>query len=183
MPAPICVPVRNAHTQFERCFITLMHQRAQESDIIIVNHHLFFADMAVKGDERGAILPDYSAVIFDEAHDLEDVAGQYFGVSISSYQVDDLARDVSALSHRKQFGSQELDRTLITLADCAARFFALFGANEGRTGFRSHDAFLEKHEETYRDVGRALELISLQLESTEKLHLRSRCYWSLAPAI
>ena len=46
--------------QFERCFITLMHQRAQESDIIIVNHHLFFADLAVKGDERGAIIPDYA---------------------------------------------------------------------------------------------------------------------------
>ncbi len=57
-----------------------MHQRAQESDIIIVNHHLFFADMAVKGDDRGAIIPDYGAVIFDEAHDVEDVAGQYFGV-------------------------------------------------------------------------------------------------------
>lgn len=150
--------------QFERCFITLMHQRAQESDIVIVNHHLFFADLAVKGDDRGAIIPDYGAVIFDEAHDVEDVAGQYFGVSVSSYQFDELVRDVAALSHRKQFGSQELDRTLITLGDVAQRFFILFGGNEGRTGFRSHEAFLEKNEEAYRDVGRALELIALQLE-------------------
>ncbi len=150
--------------QFERCFITLMHQRAQESDIIIVNHHLFFADLAVKGDDRGAIIPDYDAVIFDEAHDVEDVASQYFGVSISSYQFEELVRDISALAHRKNFGSQELDRTLITLGDCASRFLSLFGANEGRTGFRSHDAFLEKHEELYRDVLRALELAALQLE-------------------
>ena len=78
-----------------------MHQKAQESDIIIVNHHLFFADLAVKGDERGAIIPDYGAVIFDEAHDVEDVAGQYFGVSVSSYQFEELARDVAALAHRK----------------------------------------------------------------------------------
>src|SRR5579863_1763311 len=127
--------------QFERCFITLMHQRAAESDLIIVNHHLFFADLAVKGEERGAIIPDYAAVIFDEAHELEDVAGQYFGVSISSGQIDDLARDVAALSHRKQFGSQELDRILITLSERAAHFFNLFGANEGRTGFREHSAF------------------------------------------
>ena len=100
-----------------------MHQRAQESDIIIVNHHLFFADLAVKGDERGAIIPDYGAVIFDEAHEVEDVAGQYFGVSISSYQFEELVRDMSALAHRKQFGSQELDRILITLGDRAAHFF------------------------------------------------------------
>src|SRR6202167_3770468 len=73
--------------QFERCFITRMHQKAQESDIIIVNHHLFFADLAVKGDERGAIIPDYTAVVFDEAHEIEDVAGQYFGVSVSSPQI------------------------------------------------------------------------------------------------
>jgi ATP-dependent DNA helicase DinG len=154
--------------QFERCFITLMHQRAQESDIVIVNHHLFFADLAVKGDERGAIIPDYAAVIFDEAHEVEDVAGQYFGVSVSSYQFDELARDVAGLAHRKQFGSTELDRILSTLGDRAAHFFALFGsrfgAAEGRTSFRAHDAFLEENDPAYRDVLYALELVALQLE-------------------
>ncbi len=150
--------------QFERCFITAMHQKAAESDLIIVNHHLFFADLAVKGEERGAIIPDYAAVIFDEAHELEDVAGQYFGVSISSGQIDDLARDVAALSHRKKFGSQELDRILITLSERAAHFFNLFGPNEGRTGFREHSAFLESNEEQYRDVLYALELTALQIE-------------------
>jgi ATP-dependent DNA helicase DinG len=151
--------------QFERCFITRMHQKASESDLIIVNHHLFFADLAVKEDERGAIIPDYAAVIFDEAHDVEDVAGQYFGVSISSAQVEDLTRDVASLAHRKQFGSQELDRVLITVIERAAQFFGLFGNTaDGRTGFRAHEAFLEKNEEAYRDVLRALELVTLQLE-------------------
>jgi ATP-dependent DNA helicase DinG len=150
--------------QFERCFITRMHQKAGESDLIIVNHHLFFADLAVKEDERGAIIPDYNAVIFDEAHEVEDVAGQYFGVSISSGQVEDLTRDVASLAHRKQFGSEELDRILITLTDRAAQFFGLFNAAEGRTGFRAHSAFLEKNEEAYRDVLRALEMVTLQLE-------------------
>ena len=150
--------------QFERCFITLMHQRAQESDLIIVNHHLFFADLAVKQDDRGAIIPEYGAVIFDEAHDVEDVAGQYFGVGISTYQFDELSRDVLALARRKDFGSQELDRILIALGDCATRFFALFGGNEGRAGFRGHEGFLEEHEEPYRDLLRALELVSIQLE-------------------
>ena len=132
--------------QFQRCFITLMHQKAQESDLIVVNHHLFFADLAVKGDDRGSIIPDYQAVIFDEAHDIEDVAGQYFGVSVSSYQFEDLGRDVLALARRKDFGTQELDRILITLADRASYFFALFSAPDGRSGFRSQSAFLEQNQ-------------------------------------
>jgi len=154
--------------QFERCFITQMHQRANESDIIIVNHHLFFADLAVKaafdGAAMGGILPDYGAVIFDEAHEVEDVAGQYFGISVSTYQFDDLVRDVAALARRKNFGSKELDRFLMTLGDRAMRFFGLFGANEGRTGFRSHDSFLETNHELYQDVLAALEIVALQLE-------------------
>jgi ATP-dependent DNA helicase DinG len=141
-----------------------MHQKAVESDIIIVNHHLFFADLAVKGEELGGIIPEYGAVIFDEAHDIEDVAGQYFGVSVSSYQFEELARDVMSLAHRKEFGSQELDRILLTLQERSTTFLSLFGAAEGRTGFRSHEAFLVKNEEAYRDVLHALELVSLQLE-------------------
>ncbi len=85
--------------QFERCFITKMHQKALESDLIIVNHHLFFADLAVKGDSDAAgIIPEYGAVIFDEAHEVEEVAGQYFGVTVSSYQFDELIRDVGCFS-------------------------------------------------------------------------------------
>ncbi len=150
--------------QFERCFITQMHQRALESDIIIVNHHLFFADLAVKGEEFGGIIPEYGTVIFDEAHEIEDVAGQYFGVSISTYQVQDLARDVSAVSRRKEFGSQELDRILDAVQDRAESFFALFGDTEGRTGFRGQDAFLEQHEEEYNNLLHALELLGAHLQ-------------------
>jgi ATP-dependent DNA helicase DinG len=158
--------------QFERCFITAMHQRAQESDIIIVNHHLFFADLAVKGGpmavarggEAGGIIPDYGAVIFDEAHDIEDVAGQYFGTTVSTYQFEELTRDVAGVARRKNFGSQELDRILTTLGERAAQFFGLFGASEGRSGFRSHEVFLMEHEEAYRDILAALEIVALQLE-------------------
>ncbi len=151
--------------QFERCFITKMHQKALESDLIIVNHHLFFADLAVKGDSDAAgIIPEYGAVIFDEAHDVEEVAGQYFGVSVSSYQFDELIRDVTAIARQKDFSSHELDRILIMVADRANYFLGLFGAAEGRSGFRSHEAFLMKNEDAYRDVLAGLELIALQLE-------------------
>ncbi|HXY07111.1 MAG TPA: DEAD/DEAH box helicase, partial [Terriglobales bacterium] len=85
-------------SSWENCFITEMHRRAIESDIIIVNHHLFFADMAIKQAADGApdagILPEAAAVIFDEAHELEEVASSYFGVSVSNLRFDQLVRDV-----------------------------------------------------------------------------------------
>jgi ATP-dependent DNA helicase DinG len=150
--------------QFERCFITQMHIKANESDLIIVNHHLFFADLNVKGDERGAILPDYRAVIFDEAHEIEDTAGQYFGVGVSSAQIEDLARDTIGLAIRKFFTSEELDKVVQTLNDKSALFFGLLNAPEGRTGYKAQDAFLANYEETYRNVLYALEILALQLE-------------------
>jgi ATP-dependent DNA helicase DinG len=150
--------------QFERCFLTRMHQRAVESDIIIVNHHLFFADLAVKDEDYGGIIPDYTAVIFDEAHEVEDVAGQYFGLSISNYQFQELRRDVAALARQKEFGSQELDRILDALGEHADSFFALFPASEGRSGFRGQEEFLECHGEAYRMVRSALELVGTHLQ-------------------
>ena len=111
--------------QYERCFITLMHQRAAEADIIIVNHHLFFADLAVRRDEMAQILPDYNAVIFDEAHEIEDIAGQYFGFAVSTYRVQDLRRDIAAMSRMRKFGSEELDRILIRLEEISLHFFGL----------------------------------------------------------
>src|SRR5271155_5129746 len=75
--------------EFQRCFVTAMHQRAQEADLIIVNHHLFFADLAIRQDDFGSILPEYSAVVFDEAHEIEDVASDYFGRRVSSYQFEE----------------------------------------------------------------------------------------------
>src|SRR3989441_4200512 len=78
---------------FNPCFLTGMHQRAQEADLVIVNHHLFFADLALKQDDFGSILPEYSAVVFDEAHEMEDVASDYFGRQISNFRFEELARD------------------------------------------------------------------------------------------
>jgi ATP-dependent DNA helicase DinG len=145
--------------QFERCFITLMHQRAQDSDIIIVNHHLFFADLALKDEEQaGGVLPGYDAVVFDEAHELEDVAGQYFGIAISSYRLEDLRRDIAAIARAKDFGSPQLDRALDSLGQAAIQFFALLPQTEGRAAFAGRAAFLEESEDAYRDVLSALEL-------------------------
>ena len=85
---------------YDPCFITRMRQRAIDADVIVVNHHLFFADLALRNGAYGAVLPDYAAVILDEAHQIEDVASEYFGAQISNYQIDDLLRDVELLEDR-----------------------------------------------------------------------------------
>ena len=174
-------------TQFERCFITLMHQRAHESDLVIVNHHLFFADLAIRDEDAPPILPDYNAVIFDEAHELESVAGEYFGIALSSYQIDELRRDVSAIGRARKFGSGELDRILDRLGEVSLRFFALLPAAEGRAAFAGRAAFVETHRQTYGDMCSALELIESHLKLVkdppeEVKPLSSRCgrlRWSL----
>ena len=150
--------------QFERCFITKMQAEAAASDLIVVNHHLFFADLAVKQTEYGGVIPDYEAVIFDEAHEIEDVAGQYFGITVSNHQITDLVRDINATSRRKDFGSSELDRTLVSVGDAADRFFAHFQQPEGRTGFANHAGFLELHREHYDDLLLGMELLGAHLQ-------------------
>jgi ATP-dependent DNA helicase DinG len=79
--------------QYRECFVTRMRERAAESDLVIVNHHLLFADAAVRQSAYGEVIPDCQAAVLDEAHQLEDVATQYFGIVVSNYRVEDLARD------------------------------------------------------------------------------------------
>jgi len=150
--------------QFERCFITMMHQRAAEADIIIVNHHLFFADLAIRRTDQAQILPDYNAVVFDEAHEIEDVAGQYFGFAISTYKVLDLRRDIAALSRIRKFGSEELDRILIRLEEVSLNFFGRLPGGDGRASFTGRDEFLALFGEIYRDVLTAFELLTGHLK-------------------
>jgi ATP-dependent DNA helicase DinG len=80
--------------RFSDCFVTRMRQRAAESDLVIVNHHLLCADASVRQSAFGEVIPSCSYAIVDEAHQLEDIATQYFGRSVSNYRFDDFARDV-----------------------------------------------------------------------------------------
>jgi ATP-dependent DNA helicase DinG len=151
--------------QFERCFITLMHQRAAQSDIIIVNHALFFADLALKQNGAMGILPEFAAVVFDEAHELEDIAGQYFGVSVSSHQIHELRRDAAVIARMKGFGSVELDLAFERLDYASDLFFELFADVEGRTGFSNRETVTEEHAGRYDTLRLALSLIENFLRS------------------
>ena len=83
---------------FERCFVTQARRLAQTAEIVIVNHHLYFADLALRArgfDQSVALLPEHDIVVFDEAHELDEVASQHFGVQISERRVRELAIDVA----------------------------------------------------------------------------------------
>jgi ATP-dependent DNA helicase DinG len=152
--------------QWQRCFITEMRRRAIESDIVIVNHHLFFADLALKqGDAPDAgVLPEYSAVIFDEAHELEQVASDYFGVTVSNLRLEELARDIEIALQRKQAGSPGLLQALARLRERARFFFSLLPAAQGRVAFHDRERFLEKNGEDYSSLVQALERVFSELE-------------------
>jgi ATP-dependent DNA helicase DinG len=113
--------------QFGDCFVTRMRQRAAESDIVIVNHHLLCADAAVRDNSFGEVIPACEYAIVDEAHQLEDVATQYFGISVSNYRIEDLARDVErALAQRliaDTDRAEELRVDVDRLRDRAREFF------------------------------------------------------------
>ena len=119
---------------YDPCFITRMRQRAMDADIVIVNHHLFFADLALRNSEYGQVLPDYSAVIFDEAHQIEDVAAEYFGAQVSSYQMEDLVRDLAQLPLTNVDANRELTRTAARLTRFSDNFWMGFREGRGEEG-------------------------------------------------
>lgn len=82
---------------YEDCHLVQAREEAKKADIVVVNHHLFFADLAVKDTGFGEIIPDSDVVIFDEAHQVPDVASQYFGEAISSRQLIELSEEVNRL--------------------------------------------------------------------------------------
>ena len=149
--------------QFERCFITLMHQRAAVSDLIIVNHHLFFADLSLKGLEYASLLPDYEALVFDEAHDIEDVATQYFGLQVSNYRLEELARDTEVTLKVKKLGSAEILRAVAELRRRSDLFFELFPNAENRSSFHNRESFLEVQRGPYTSLLNALVHLETEL--------------------
>jgi len=137
--------------EFEKCFLTQMQNRAKEADLIIVNHHLFFADLALKQDDFGSILPEYSAVVFDEAHEMEDVASDYFGQQISNFRFEELARDADHAMRLTKTGSPTLLRRTQRIREKSRAFFDSFPPRDGRFPFtrQEREAFLEQNREAY----------------------------------
>jgi ATP-dependent DNA helicase DinG len=150
---------------WEGCFITSMRRKALEADIVIVNHHLFFADMSIKLQAGAApdagVLPAAGAVIFDEAHELEEIASNYFGIGLSTQRFDELARDVETMLRAKRASTAAIESATATLRERARMFFAALptetsGPSLGRMPFTARADFLEESGDTYTGALNAL---------------------------
>lgn len=117
---------------FDACWVTRMRQRAIEADIVVVNHHLLCADLAVKESSYGEVIPPYDSVILDEAHLLEDVATQYFGVTVSSHRIEDVCRDVERELTAAQLDAREVRAEVAALRHRGERLFKLLATGRGR---------------------------------------------------
>jgi len=113
----------------KRCFLTHMRQAAAQAQVLVVNHHLFFADLAIR-DAGGEVIPRYKRVIFDEAHQLEEVITSYFGLAVSNYRLEELARDIQRGLMIGRKPSADSLGIVDDLREKGAQFFTLFQREE-----------------------------------------------------
>jgi ATP-dependent DNA helicase DinG len=166
----------------EPCFLTRMRRRAQEAEILVVNHHLLLSDLVLKASAYGAIVPPYRMVVVDEAHMLEEVATTHLGKGLSSYQLAELASDAAAFAGRDDRGGPDAavveDRAGEVKA-AAAAFFDRFAEMEGRfllEAVREEASWLESGRtlrEALEDLGRAFESVASASDESEALRRRA----------
>src|SRR6266446_3995204 len=156
-------------SSWDKCFVTEMRRRGMESDIIIVNHHLFFADLGIKQQAEGApdagILPDAGVVIFDEAHELEDVAGSYFGISVSAARLEELCHDVEASLQRNKNYTMALSGAIKSLRERSGFFFSLLPEGDGRFAFENRREFLEENGNEFIGLRQSLARLGAEIEN------------------
>src|SRR3989441_8806668 len=156
-------------SSWDKCFVTEMRRRGMESDIIIVNHHLFFADLGIKQQAEHApdagILPDAGTVIFDEAHELEDVAGSYFGISVSAARLEELCRDVEASLQRNKMYTASLSGAIKSLRERSGFFFSLLPERDGRFAFENRREFLEENGDEFVGLRQSLVRLGAEIEN------------------
>jgi len=158
---------------YEPCFITQMRNRADAADIVVVNHHLFFADLNVRGNQFGKVLPDYGAVIFDEAHLIEDIASDYFGFQVSNFQIDELVRDTDNLPIGDAVVTRDLTKLAAKIMGLADQFWHRFrqAKTDGRFPLL-HDVFsirTTKGDNKPTPLGEAYYALDTSLGSLEAL--------------
>lgn len=122
---------------FESCHVNRARREALAADILVVNHHLFFADLALREEGFAQLLPGVEAVVFDEAHQLAEIASIFFGLAVSSHQLLDLARDTRAAEREEQSLVGGLAEALSGLERTVADFRAALGAEIRRAAWQA----------------------------------------------
>jgi len=116
---------------YKKCHVNVARKKAMESEVVVVNHHLFFADMALKEEGFGQLLPGVDAIIFDEAHQIPEIASVFFGTNISGYQLLSLCRDTAKENVKEKSGIKELGIAIHDVEKATADFRLTLG-REGR---------------------------------------------------
>jgi ATP-dependent DNA helicase DinG len=164
--------------RYDECFVTRMRQRAAESDVVIVNHHLLCADAAVRKNAYGEVIPACSHAIVDEAHQLEDVATQYFGFSISNFRVEDLARDIeqvgSAAGRDSAAAARDVAKAVDTLRDLTRAFFTELTFAHRSNGRVKAEERLRATAESLFPAREAAAQLSGALDAIEQVFARAR---------
>lgn len=120
--------------QYEQCYVVKARKRALDADIVVVNHHLFLADLVVKEGGFGELIPEADVMVFDEAHQLPDIASQYFGQQLTSRQLQDLARDITIAYRTEVREVTQLQKAADRLAQATQDFRLVLG----EPGFRGN---------------------------------------------
>jgi len=120
---------------FRDCFVVKARRAALEADVVVINHHLLFADMALREEGFGELLPGVDAIIIDEAHQIPEVASVFFGTSISSHQLHELVRDIQIESLREAADMSDLPETAQRLEGIVRRVRLALGAADRRAAW------------------------------------------------
>lgn len=175
--ANLCLGQKCPH--IKKCFITLLKQRAQKSDIIIVNHHLFFADLMLKVKGYGEVIPSFDAVVFDESHQIEEIATYYFGMSVSTYRFDELIRDTLREMKQAGYPVKPFQSLLDKIQSVYLHFFQHFSSPQSRYRLRQHHltgevlTSLSSLLNSLTALSTRLDNLSPQTETSEALSRRS----------
>ncbi len=157
---------------YESCYVTNMKREAEAAQLVVVNHHLFFADLALRGPHPARVLPDYEAVIFDEAHQIEDVATEFFSVRVSSLRLTRLLSDMERALRAGGLADPLFGGVGLSVVEAARQagnqFFrelAKRGSAEGRVALE-RDVWSGELQQRYHELDSALEGVAAALASS-----------------
>lgn len=186
---------------YSECYVASARKKALNADLVVVNHHLFFADMAVKESGFGELIPNAEVIIFDEAHQLPDIASQYFGQSLTSRQLFDLCKDINIVYRTELKDMLQLGSTSDTLLKVVQDFRLLLGEENNTRGNwrefykqsavkKAFDLLQEKinflsevikltlgRSQTLDSIFERVESIKSQLKRLTETNIVGFCYW------
>ncbi len=145
---------------FQECFVLKARKKALDADVVVVNHHLFFADLAIKETGFGELIPDAEVFIFDEAHQLPDIASQYFGQSISSRQLLELSKDIEIGYRTEAHDIKQLQKVSQRLSQAAMDMRIMLGD----IGFRGNWREALQSESVAKEVKRLQDAVDLAID-------------------